>query len=201
MRRTMLAVTACALLLTVSIVSPAIGGPSVSKVAKQAKKALKLSKGATRKASGAARKANGATRNAKAAGNAAGAAQSTANTANSKADQALARPVVTTGGITKATNTVAVAGSSAEVAAAVCPAGQRVISGGVVSDVPVGGTWADVASEDRTGWIGGAENLDTEAGELTVEAYCAPAGRATIASRTAVRRKINREVAAYKSSR
>lgn len=194
MRKITLAIAACAVLLAVSVVSPALGGPSIGKVAKQAKKALKLGKKATRKA-------NGAARSAKAARNAASAAQGTANAANSKADQALARPVVTIGGITRVTNAVAVPGNDVAVASAVCPSGQRTVAGGVVSAVPLGGTWLDIASEDRTAWIGGAENLDTDPGTLTVDAYCAPAGQATAASRTRVLRKIRRELRAYRNSR
>jgi hypothetical protein len=110
--------------------------------------------------------------------------------------------VVTVGGITTVTNTAAVAPASTAVVAAVCPAGQRVISGGVASEVSVGGTWVDVSSENRAGWIGGAEDLPGgSGGTLTVEAHCAPAGQATAASRTAIRRAINREVRAYRNSR
>lgn len=195
MRRITLAIAACAVLLAVSVVSPAIGGPSIGKVAKQAKKALKLGKKATRKA-------NGAARSAKAARNAASAAQGTANAANSKADQALARPVVTVGGITRVSNSVTVPASDVAATSAVCPAGQRTIAGGVVSAVPVGGTWLDVASDDRTAWFGGAENLHgTDPGTVTVEAYCAPAGQATAASRTQVLRKVRRELRAHRNSR
>jgi hypothetical protein len=195
MRRIMLAVTACAVLLVVSIVSPAVGGPSVSKVAKKASKALKLAKSATGKA-------DSAIRNAQSARSAALVAQARADDANRKSDQAMARPVVTVGGITTVKNTAPVAPASTAVISAACPAGQRVISGGVVSDVSVGGTWIDVATEGRTGWIGAAEDLPGgSGGTLTVEAYCAPAGQATAASRTAVLRKIKREVQAYRNSR
>ncbi|MEX1141872.1 MAG: alanine-zipper protein [Thermoleophilaceae bacterium] len=195
MRRITFAITACALLLAVSIVSPALGGPSIGKVAKQAKKAFKIGKSAKR-AAGAAK------RTASAAQSAANAAQGTANTANSKADQALARPAVTPGGITAVSNTVGVAPESVAVTSAVCPSGQRVVSGGVASEVSIGGTWVDVASAERTAWIGAAEDLPGgSGGDLTVVAYCVPTGRATIASRAAVIRKVNREVKAYKASR
>lgn len=195
MRRTMFAVTACASLLAVSIVSPAVGGPSVSTVAKQATKALKLGKGATRKA-------NAAAKSARSARSAASAAQTTANTAAGKAEQALARPVITTGAITTVTNTASVPAGETAVITAVCPGGQRVIAGGVVSDVSVGGTWIDVASTNRAGWIGGAEDLPGgTGGTLTVEAYCAPTGQATAASQASTRRAIDREVETYRQSR
>lgn len=59
MRRTAIAATvACAGLLTVSLVSPAFGGPSVTGIAKQAKKALKIGKSAKRAAASATRTAN-----------------------------------------------------------------------------------------------------------------------------------------------
>ena len=197
MRRTaIVAVLACAMLLAVSIVSPAFGGPSIGSVAKVAKKALKTGKSASRAAKAAKRTAQTANRTANSAKTTATAAQSLAGSANGKADQALARPSVNPAGITIVSNSAPIPASSSEVIAAVCPGGQRVISGGVMAVSAAGGVWFDVASDDRTAWIGGGEDLAGSGGTLIVEAYCVPAGAATIAGVN--RSKIRREVAAAK---
>jgi hypothetical protein len=186
MRRTALAaVLACALLLAVTIVSPAVGGPSIGSVASTAKKALKQGKAAKRTASAARRKAN--------------AASAQAAAANGKADQALARPAVTPGGITTVTNSIAIAPNDFEVIGAVCPPGQRAISGGVTSVSGAGGVWSDHASDDRTAWIGGGEDLAGGGGTLTVYAYCTPAGAASIARRGSVQAEL-RELAREKDA-
>ncbi len=197
MRRTAIAaVLACAMLLAVSIVSPAFGGPSIASVAKTAKKALKAGKSANRAANAAKQSATTANSTANSAKTTATAAQSLAGSANGKADQALARPSVNPAGITTVTSVAAIDPSGIGATAAVCPAGQRVISGGVTTIAAAGGTWTDRASDDRTGWIGGGEDLGTAGGTVTVFAYCVPAGAATIASNN--RAAIRGEVAAAK---
>jgi hypothetical protein len=178
MRRTTTAIFACAALLALTLVSPALGGPSLGSIAKTAKQALKTGKQAKRAASGAKRTANSAL--------------ATANSANGKANQALARPAVTPGGITTVATAVGIAPNDFAVTAAVCPAGQRVISGGVVTVTGAGGTWADQASDDRTAWLGGGEDLGGGGGTATVYAYCVPAGAASVASidRAAIRAEV-----------
>jgi hypothetical protein len=185
LRRTTTAIVACAALLALTLVSPAVGGPSLGSIAKTAKKALATGKQAKHAAASAKRTANSA--------------GATANAANGKADQALARPVVTPAGITTVAASVAIAPSSFNAAAATCPAGQRVISGGVITDSSAGGTWADVASADRTAWLGGGEDLGGGGGTLAVFAYCVPAGAASIA--TVDRAAIREEVAELKRER
>jgi hypothetical protein len=195
MRRTAIAaVLACASLLAVSIVSPAFGGPSIGSVAKTAKKALKTAKKGSRTASAAKRTAATARTTATSARETAASAQSLAGAANGKADQALARPVVTVGGITPVEVAVAIPPGGFETTAAVCPAGQRAISGGVVSVSSQGGVWVDIASGDRAAWIGGGEDLGSSGGTLNVTAYCAPGGQATAASNP--RPRIRRELRA-----
>jgi hypothetical protein len=177
MRNTTTAIVACAALLVISVVSPAIGGPSIGSVAKTAKKALRTGKQAKRAASNAV---------------------SIATTASGKADQALARPAVTAGGITPVGVATTIPPTGFNAAAAICPGGQRVVSGGVVTNTGGGGTWADLASDDRTAWLGGGEDLSGTGGDLTVIAYCVPAG-AVVASTD--RAKIREEVEALKRSR
>lgn len=190
MHRTIAAMLACAALLAASIASPALGGPSLGSVTKTAKKALKIGKSAKRSASAAKRSASAANRAANSAKQTAGAAQSLASTANGKADQALAKPVITPNGLTPVVVSVDILPGDFETAAAVCPAGQRAISGGVTSITADGGIWANEGSSDRTAWIGGGEDLGSVGGTLTVTAYCAPAGGAVAATvrRAAVRR-------------
>jgi hypothetical protein len=74
-----------------------------------------------------------------------------------------------------------------------CPAGQRAISGGVSTVVGTGGTWLDRASDARTAWLGGEEDLGGAGGTLTVYAYCVPAGHVTVAkaSRATAQRELN----------
>lgn len=196
MRRTATAaVIVCASLLAASLVSPAFGGPSVGSVAKTAKSALKVGKAAKRSAASAQRTASSAKRNADAA-------SGLAVTANGKADQALARPTVNPAGITIVSNQATIPASGSEVISAVCPAGQRVIAGGVMAVSSAGGVWMDVASDDRTAWLGGGEDLGGSGGALRVEAYCVPAGAATIASanRSKIRREIDRALAAKRAA-
>ncbi len=188
MRRTATAaVLACATMLAASIVSPAFGGPSIGSVTQTAKKALTTGKQAKRSASAAKRAASSAK-------SSADAASSLAATANGKADQALARPTVNPAGITVVTASGAIDVGGIGGAAAVCPAGQRVISGGVTTVTDGGGTWLDRASDDRTGWLGAGEDLAGSGGSITVQAYCVPAGAATVAGNS--RAKIERELAA-----
>ncbi len=185
MRKTATTVVVLAALLAAAIASPAVGGPSIGSVAKTAKKALKTGKSASRAARSAKRTANSAR-------SAANSAKALAGSANGKADQALARPVVTVGGITPVESVVSIPASGFETTAAVCPAGQRPISGGVTAVSGAGGVWADRANPERTAWIGGGEDLAGTGGTLTVVAYCAPGGQATAAAvdRAAIRREL-----------
>lgn len=186
------AVVACAVLFAASIASPAFGGPSIGSVAKTAKKAMKVGKAANRAATSAKQTASSAKTTANAANALAGAA-------NGKADQALARPAINPAGITIVTNQAAIPVSGSEAISAVCPAGQRVIAGGVMAVSGQGGVWMDVASDDRTAWLGGGEDLSGSGGTLLVEAYCVPAGAATIAGNG--RAKVKRELAAAKRAK
>lgn len=182
MKRTTAAIAACSALLVVSLASPAFGGPSIGSIAETAKKALKSSNQAKR---------------------AAKSAKTTANSANSKASQALARPVVTAGGITTVKAVSAIPAGTFTATSAICPAGQRVISGGASAITGVGVIWTDHASEDRTAWIAGGDDFGGAGGTLTVYAYCAPAGQAAAASvdRAAITREVDRELAAYSEAR
>ncbi len=158
-----------------SPISPALGGPSIASIGKTAKKALRTASQA-KSSAGKARSA------ATSAGDTAESALSTANAANGKADQALARPVVTLSGITVVRASAAIPPNDSNSVAATCPAGQRVVSGGAVSVSGLGGTWLDVASENRQAWLAGGEDLSGSGGEVTAEAYCTAGGQA-VASR------------------
>jgi hypothetical protein len=78
-------------------------------------------------------------------------------------------------------------------AAAVCPDGERVLSGGFVQNVRrLGEVFINVPNEDGTAWLVVAINWDNpdppEAGELTSVAYCVPdpeASKAPYAQRKA----------------
>jgi hypothetical protein len=183
MRRTAIAaVLACAMLLAVSIVSPAFGGPSIGSIAKTAKKALKTGKSANRTATAANRTANGAK-------STANAAHSLAGSANGKADQALARPVVTPGGITLAKSAVSsVPPGSVGSAIAFCPAGHRAISGGGFFNTGAGdGILASRANDDRTSWFVLGLSTSSITGTIEAYAYCTPAGTAVTAGNTRAR--------------
>lgn len=182
-----IAILCLSVVLVLGLVSPALGGPSIASIGKTAKKALRTAN----QAKGSAGKANSA---ATLAGDDAATALSTANTANGKADQALARPVVTLSGITVARATVAIPPNDSNVAAAVCPAGQRVVSGGAATTSPQGGNWLSVASEDRRAWLAGGEDLSGSGGEVTAEAYCASTGQAVASTvdRASIRRELHR---------
>ena len=93
-------------------------------------------------------------------------------------------------GITTSTAAVGIAPSDFDVIAAPCPAGQRVVSGGVTTIAGSGGNWTDRASDDRTAWIGGGEDLSGTGGTLTVYAYCATIGQAVAASRRTFRDEV-----------
>lgn len=182
MQRTTVAIAACSALLVVSLASPAIGGPSISSVAESAKKALNSSTQAKRTAKSA---------------------KATANKANSKANQALARPVVTAGEITTVKAVTAIPAGTFTATSAICPAGQRVISGGASAITGIGVIWTDHASDDRSAWIAGGDDFGSIGGTLTVYAYCAPAGQAATArvDRAAIAREVDRELAAYSAAR
>jgi len=152
-----------------------------------AKKALKIGKTANRTAKAANASASSARGRADSA-------YSLASTANGKADQALARPVVTAGGITPVETTASIPASDVEVVSAACPAGQRVISGGAKTITSAGGTWTDHASADRTAWIAGGEDLGGIGGTITAYAYCVPAGQAAAASRRTYRDEARAEL-------
>ena len=165
--------------LVATVVSPAVGGPSIASVTETAKNALKTAKQAKRSTATVRRKLGRVKSAASSARSTATRALQNAGTANTKADQALARPVVTVQGITVVTQTAAIPPGSFNSVAAVCPPGQRVISGGAVTTSDQGGNWLNAASEDRLAWLAGGEDigggLDSK---VTAEAYCAPAGQA-----------------------
>jgi hypothetical protein len=117
-----------------------------------------------------------------------------AGVANGKADQALARPVVTAGGITTVSGSAAIAPGGFEIAVAACPPGQRAISGGGTVITGAGGLWNDRASDDRTAWFAGSEDLGGIGGTVTAYAYCVPAGQVTTAGsrRARLRREADR---------
>lgn len=190
MRRTAIAaVLACAMLLAVSIVSPAFGGPSIGSIAKTAKKALKTGKSASRAATAAKRTAATANSTANSAKTTAAAAQSLAGSANGKADQALARPVVTPGGITLAESPVSsVPAGSVASAIAFCPTGHRAISGGGFFNTGAGdGIVGSRANDDRTAWFVIGVSTSSITGTIEAAAYCAPAGTAVTSGNTRAR--------------
>jgi hypothetical protein len=188
------AVPICAVVLCASVVSPAVGGPSITSVANMAKKALRTGKSAKRAANSAKRTANAARTAASSARSTADAAQSLAGTANGKADQALARPVVTPGVITVVSASATIPANDFESVAAVCPSGQRVISGGAFTIAAAGGNWMNVAADDRTAWFAGGEDLGGAGGTVTAEAYCVPTGQAGAAkvNRAAIHGELRR---------
>lgn len=192
--KTPLAVLAAGAVLTLSIVSPALGGPSIGSVAKTAKKALSTGKKAMSRARAADRRARAAGNRASSAEQRAAGAAGLAATANGKADQALARPVVTAGGITEVAGTATIPAGSFEVAVAACPPGQRAISGGGTVLTAGGGLWASEASDDRTAWFAGGEDLGGVGGTVTAYAYCVPGGQAAAAGnrRFRLRREADR---------
>lgn len=169
-------IAACAVLLTVSLVTPALGGPSVGSLAKKAKKALKLGKSAKRTAN---------------------AAWSSAASANRKADQALARPVVTPSGIVTVTSPTSFV-PPVEVGAAIafCPGGQRALSGGGSMISGFGdGLAVSKANDARTAWfVIAVNNSEFTTAELQATAYCAPAGGAVAASQRDVRAEVAQHV-------
>jgi len=67
-----------------------------------------------------------------------------------------------------------------------CPSGQRVVSGGWFTDAPEGEIFLDDASDDRTGWSVLLDNSDSAVpATLEITAYCAGAGQAVAARRSA----------------
>jgi hypothetical protein len=178
---------ACAAFMAMAVVAPALGGPSITAIGKTAKKALSVGRHAQRSAADAQRAADGA--NARI-----GPVSSAAAAANSKADQALARPVVTLSGLTVVSASAAIPPNDNNSVAAVCPAGQRVISGGAATTSPQGGTWLSIASSDRQAWLAGGEDLSGSGGDVTAEAYCTGTGQAAASkiSRVAIQRELHR---------
>jgi hypothetical protein len=153
----------------VTIISPAIGGPNVLKLAKKALNA-----------------ATSAQKTAKAA-------SATANQALGRASQA-----PTVAGITVALgpdNAVAPGGAGSSIA--FCPAGQRVISGGGHFITGQGnGMSSSQANNDRSAWFVVGGNTAVISGDVQAVAYCAGAGQA-VASRghTAAKQQVAAEVA------
>jgi hypothetical protein len=85
-------------------------------------------------------------------------------------------------GITKVEATEPIPAGGFEVAAAICPSGQRAISGGGTVITASGGLWVSEADDTRTAWLAGGEDLAGGGGDVTAVAYCVPAGAATAAS-------------------
>jgi hypothetical protein len=125
--------------LVFSLVSPAVGGPSLRSVAKSAKKALSTAKKANRAAVRANNNAldagdlgdqaftlaEDADTKASKANTLAGQADTKAGQAITKADQALARGVVTDGGITIVSSQEVISPGSFATHGVACPGGQR----------------------------------------------------------------------------
>ena len=95
------------------------------------------------------------------------------------------------GQITTVSGSAAIAPNDFNIAAAACPPGQRVISGGATTITGQGGTWTDRASDDRTAWLAGGEDLSGTGGTVTAYAYCVPAGQAVAASRRTYRSEVS----------
>jgi hypothetical protein len=100
---------------------------------------------------------------------------------------------VNLGGITEVQATAPIAANDVAIAAAVCPSGQRAISGGGTAFTGAGGLWTDHADATRTAWLAGGEDLSGGGGEVVAYAYCVPAGTATVASTR--RYRIRKEIA------
>lgn len=67
-----------------------------------------------------------------------------------------------------------------------CPPGQRVVSGGWFTNAPEGEIFLDDATDDRTGWSVLLDNSDSSVpADLEITAYCAGAGQAVAARRSA----------------
>jgi hypothetical protein len=65
-----------------------------------------------------------------------------------------------------------------------CPvlsARRLAISGGTTSITGDGGVWASEPVSDRSGWIGGGEDLGLTGGTLTIYALCVPGGQVVAA--------------------
>ena len=154
------AVACLAALLALSIVSPAVGGPSLSGVAKTAKKALKT----------------------------ANSAKKTANSAKKTAGQALREAAAgDTGAIMFVESPeVTVPANEAESAQANCPSGYKVISGGG-SAITSDGIAVSITTSGRAGW-GVVTYSSLIAGTVQAQALCAPTGKAVAASTVAASR-------------
>lgn len=84
-------------------------------------------------------------------------------------------------------------------AVALCPAGQRVVSGGGVS-ISDEELAASKATSDRTGWYVIGVDLTDNGGEyVQAQALCAPAGSAVAANKSRVRQQIARQVQQVKA--
>jgi hypothetical protein len=167
-----------ALAFTFSIVSPALGGPSIRSIAKTAKKALSTARTANNRALDARDLARGAQDTADRAGR-------TAGDATNKANAALAR-----GHITVVSSAQVPYGPSdlVQSAIATCPAGQQVISGGGVNI----GDQELAATEPvgRDGWgVIGVDLVDDGGEYVQAYALCAPAGVAVAAGTPAKARR------------
>jgi hypothetical protein len=165
MRRfTTLSIVGLAVVLALSHVVPAIGGPQAFNSANPvtlAKKALKK----------------------------AGKADRRARQAGKKADQALAGLNRKQGFLAANVQTVmsaavSIAPGAVSIASANCPPGTVVISGGYNMIGPEANVFFDHKSGN--GWAVGGDNTAAMAGSatLTAEAQCAPAGNAVASSRT-----------------
>lgn len=160
-----LAVTALAIVFTLSYVVPAMGGPTALSSASPlslAKKAFK--------------KAKKADKNARKAGK--------------KADQALAKLNRKEGFLGTTITTVSsapksIAQGAVDIAAVECPAGTVVISGGYSLIGPEANVFSDRKSGN--GWAVGGDNTAATLGPatLTVDAQCAATGTVATASRSA----------------
>jgi hypothetical protein len=164
----LIAVLMCTALLAASVVSPALGGPSLGSVAKTAKKALKTANKANSRALSA---------------------QEDAGDALDRADDAMQR-----GQITVVTSAPVGYGPTdiVQTAIAYCPAGQRAVGGGGanIGDEELA---ASVATVNRSGWgVIGVDLVDNGGEYVQAQALCAPSGQAVAANRSAARAQMSR---------
>jgi hypothetical protein len=183
-----LAAVCVAVVFTFSIVSPAVGGPSIAKVAKSAKKALSTAKKANSRASKAARAATTAQ-------STANTAQSTAATAQNTANAAAARGQIT---VVHSARVPYGPTTIVESATAFCPAGQRAVGGGGIN-IADQELAASMALSDRSGWAVIGVDLTDSGGEyIEAQALCAPGGVAVAASRSRALARVKALAAAIK---
>jgi hypothetical protein len=178
--RTTFAISVIAsMLFAASFAVPAMGGPSLGKVYTTAKKALRTAKQAKRSASTANSRALTAQGRASTA-------QSRADSAYALAGQANARVQIT---VVRSAE-VTVAPSTAGGAEAICPSGQRVISGGGAFVSGADAMSITDTTNDRSRWYVIGYNSAPINATVEATALCAPSGQAVAANRGAARAEV-----------